>query len=72
MKSSIKKMSALLTMMAVAILTFTFTACSDDDVVLICCVINRLCSIMKLHIVIKKGKKSVLVNIMSCLLKNFL
>ena len=31
MKSSIKKMSALLTMMAVAILTFTFTACSDDD-----------------------------------------
>ena len=24
-------MSALLTMMAVAILTFTFTACSDDD-----------------------------------------
>ena len=31
MKRSIKKMSALLTMMAVAILTFTFTACSDDD-----------------------------------------
>ena len=31
MKSSIKKVSALLTMMAVAILTFTFTACSDDD-----------------------------------------
>ena len=31
MKSSIKKISALLTMMAVAILTFTFTACSDDD-----------------------------------------
>ncbi len=24
-------MSALLTMMAIAILTFTFTACSDDD-----------------------------------------
>ena len=34
--------------------------------------IDMLCSIMKLHIVIKKGKKSVLVNIMSCLLKNFL
>ena len=31
MKSSIKKMSALLTMMAVAILAFTFTGCSDDD-----------------------------------------
>ena len=31
MKRSIKKMSALLTMMAIAILTFTFTACSDDD-----------------------------------------
>ena len=31
MKSSIKRMSALLTMMAIAILTFTFTACSDDD-----------------------------------------
>ena len=31
MKSSIKKMSALLTMMAVAILTFTFSGCSDDD-----------------------------------------
>lgn len=31
MKSSIKKMSALLTMMAVAILTFTFTACRDND-----------------------------------------
>lgn len=33
---------------------------------------KQICSIMKLHIVIKKGKKSVLVNIMSCLLKNFL
>ena len=31
MKSSIKKMSALLTMMAAAILAFTFTGCSDDD-----------------------------------------
>lgn len=31
MKSSIKKISALLTMMATAILAFTFTACSDDD-----------------------------------------
>lgn len=31
MKSSIKRMSALLTMMAVAILTFTFSGCSDDD-----------------------------------------
>lgn len=31
MKSSIKKMSALLTMMATAILAFTFTACSDDE-----------------------------------------
>lgn len=31
MKKSIKKMSALLTMMAVAILAFTFTACSNDD-----------------------------------------
>ena len=31
MKSSIKKMSALLTMIAVAILAFTFTGCSDDD-----------------------------------------
>jgi len=31
MKSSIKKMSVLLTMMAVTILTFTFTGCSDDD-----------------------------------------
>ena len=31
MNSSIKRMSALLTMMAVAILTFTFSGCSDDD-----------------------------------------
>ena len=31
MKRSIKKMSALLTMMAIAILTFTFTACNDDE-----------------------------------------
>ena len=31
MKSSIKKMSALLTMMAVVILAFTFTGCSDED-----------------------------------------
>lgn len=30
MKSSIKKMSALLTMMAIAIFTFTFTGCSDE------------------------------------------
>ena len=30
MKSSIKKMSALLTMMSVAILTLTFTGCSDE------------------------------------------
>ena len=30
MKSSIKKISALLTMMAVAILAFTFTGCSDE------------------------------------------
>ena len=30
MKSSIKKMSALLMMMAVAILAFTFTGCSDE------------------------------------------
>lgn len=31
MKSSIKRMSAMLTMMAIAILTFTFTGCSDDE-----------------------------------------
>ena len=31
MKSSIKRMSTLLTMMAVTILTFTFSGCSDDD-----------------------------------------
>ena len=31
MKSSIKRMSALLTMMAVAVFALTFTACSDDD-----------------------------------------
>ena len=31
MKRSIKKMSTLLTMMAVTILTFTFSGCSDDD-----------------------------------------
>ena len=31
MKSSIKTMSALLTMMAVVILAFTFTGCSDED-----------------------------------------
>ena len=31
MKRSIKKMSALLTMMAIAILNFTFTACNDDE-----------------------------------------
>ena len=30
MKSSIKKISALLTMMAVAILTLTFSGCSDE------------------------------------------
>lgn len=31
MKSSIKKMSALLTMMIVAVFALTFTACVDDD-----------------------------------------
>lgn len=31
MKSSIKRMSPMLTMMAIAILTLTFTGCSDDE-----------------------------------------